>query len=109
MKNTTENSTGLERQPLGLKILLWFTAFMIVGGAICIILGALKWAIQSAIVVGAVLLVIGLLFTVAYQSLRRKINQARKEHIEHEEEKHQLEDHREQYKALNSPDKEKGN
>ena len=78
MDNT--HSTKPEKQPLGLKILLWFTVFMIVGGAVCIILGALQWAIHTAIIVGAILIVIGLIFVVSYQSLRRKIHQGRLDH-----------------------------
>ena len=74
-----------EKQPLGLRILLWLIAFLIVGGAICIILGYLKWALQAVLIVGAILIVFGLILAVAYQSLRRKMHQARIDHEAAEE------------------------
>lgn len=56
-----------------IKAVLWFIALCVVGCVVCIILGALRVAIQAVVIVAAVLMFIALLGWVGYEKIRNRI------------------------------------
>lgn len=60
-------------QRTGLKLLLWLLGISIVGTIVCIILAALRVALEVMVIVAGVLLVIALLCIVGYNAVKYKV------------------------------------
>ncbi len=56
-----------------IKAVLWFIALCVVGCVVCIILGALKVAIQAVVIAAAVLMFVALIGWVGYEKIRNRI------------------------------------
>lgn len=56
-----------------IKAVLWFIALCVAGCVVCVILGALKVAIQAVVIVAAVLMFIALLGWVGYEKIKARM------------------------------------
>lgn len=56
-----------------LKIAFWIIVVAVAGTLLCIILGILKFAIQSVLIAGGILLIVALIFAVVYEKARNRI------------------------------------
>lgn len=62
-----------KRDSFMIKAVLWFIALCAVGCVVCVILGALRVAIQAVVIVAAVLMFVALLGWVGYEKIRNRI------------------------------------
>lgn len=58
---------------LMLKVVFWIIAIAVGGTLLCIILGALRYAIQTVLIIGGILLLIALAFAVFYERIKYRI------------------------------------
>lgn len=56
-----------------LKVVFWIIAIAVIGTLLCIILGALRYAIQTVLIVGGIFLLIALVCVVFYEKIKYRI------------------------------------
>lgn len=69
----------LGAQSAGLKLLMWLIIITVCGIIACAVLAVLKIAVQSIMVVVAILLAIGLVAVIGYNAIKVKIKEHRVE------------------------------
>lgn len=79
MENTYNKDGGngrrnADRNMFRVKVLLWIFGIALAGIILCGILGALKWAIETCLVIACVLIIICLIGVVIYNKIRYKMS-----------------------------------
>ena len=90
-KNTVDEAKAkFEAQSAWLKLLLILIAVAIVGTVVCVILWALRVAVQGVAITACILLAIGLVGLVCYNGLKYRIQAGRYKHQIEQQERRNL-------------------
>lgn len=73
-KSEAKGKKETDRNLLWIKVLLWVFVIALAGIVLCAILGALKWAIETCLIIACVLIIICLIGVVIYNKVRYRMS-----------------------------------
>lgn len=76
-RNSTSQNNRKSHDSFMIRMVVWFIALCIAGFVACVILGMLKMAIQTIVIIAAILMFFALLGWVAYEKIRNRSDDTR--------------------------------
>lgn len=68
-----------------LKLALWVIGIAVAGVIICVVLAAVRWALEACLIVGGILVIIALIAMVAYNRVKYRIKENQYNRLKNEE------------------------